>query len=70
MIVDLEIGGMLMNYYWWRSNGESGDSGHVYAKHVSDVEKKVYKVFKERDIFVVQLAKNVKSKDMSILALK
>ena len=52
-----------MNYYWWRSNGESGLSGNVLANNQKEAEKKVYRKFKEHDIFMVIARRNVKERE-------
>lgn len=54
-----------MNYYWWRSNGESGASGHIYAKHISDAENKINRAFKEPSIQLTLLKENVKKNEIT-----
>jgi hypothetical protein len=51
-----------VNYYWWRSNGESGASGFIYGKHKADVLNSVKRDFKETDIFVKLVRENVRQK--------
>ena len=49
-----------MNYYWWRSNGESGQSGYAHGTSEEDIQKRIGKRLGE-DIKVFQIEPRPKS---------
>lgn len=50
-----------MNHYWWRSNGESGQSGFIHALDESDAKKRIFKEEKEDDVYIVLMRRRAKS---------
>lgn len=45
-----------MNYYWWRSNGESGQSGFAHGTSEEDIENRIGQKIKE-DVTVFKMPK-------------